>query len=59
MIHEIINIRPNETNYVTSFEFDNTTITALKSIGNLFNNPFTSMAKKDKTTLNSFQIQIL
>ena len=50
-IHEILNNRPNETNYVTSLEFDNTTITALKSIANLFNNPFTSIAKKIKQQL--------
>ena len=44
-ILEIINIRPKETNYVFSLQFNNTTITDTKSIANLFNNHFTSVPK--------------
>ena len=44
-INEIINIRPKETNYVTSLQFNNTTITDLKSVANLSSNHFTSIAK--------------
>ena len=44
-IREIINIRPRETNYVTSLQFNNTSITDSKSIANLFNNHFTFIAK--------------
>ena len=44
-INEIINIRPKETNYVTSLQFNNTTITDSKLIANLCSNYFTSIAK--------------
>ena len=44
-ICEIINIRPNETNYVTSLQFNNTTVTDSKSIAKLFNNHFISIPK--------------
>ena len=44
-ICEIIIIRPKETNYVTSLQFNNTTIADSKLIANLFSNHFTSIAK--------------
>ena len=44
-IREIIKIRPKEANYVTSLQFNNTTIIDSKSIANLFNNHFTSIVK--------------
>ena len=44
-IREIINIRPIESNCVTSLHFNNTTITYSKSTANLFNNHFTPIAK--------------
>ena len=47
-ICEITNFRPKETNYVTSLQINNTTITDSKSIANLFNNHFTSIAKNIK-----------
>ena len=44
-IREIKNIPPRETNYVTSLQFNNTTITDSKSRANISNNHFTSIAK--------------
>ena len=54
---EIINFRPKETNYVTSLQFNNTIIINPKSIGNLFNNHFTSIAK-NRTANNNLKTQM-
>ena len=55
-IHEIIKIRPKETNYVTSLRFNNTLITDL--IAN-FSRTILLPLQKNRTKNNSFNIQIL
>ena len=50
-IHEIINIKKKETNYVTSLKLNDSTITDSQTVANTFNNHFTSIAKNIEQNL--------